>query len=298
MELIVLRSCSNHWILFFSKTANIFIERVKLFKNIYHVLKGEVLKVEEHTLDLKQILNLPYKPDDVRFIIARFLRRRLIKALPELHAMAALKKFTALGRQKYFTEDIETDENFMHSNKRKVEINDNLEILMRKGVETITKDTVFGEEDLLDNKCKYQTTAIAKTPCWILRVKQNVFKTELKETVRRIKEAKSIFLFYSMPFKSKNFNYLRLKKFFMKDFKEEKVKIHENIITQDQPSEYLYVIKQGSFELSKKVKLKVGYDGLENKKEKEIVLLVTPGSIVGEDGYLYNSPNSYSVSST
>lgn len=63
-------------------------------QNVYHVLKGEVLRVEEHTLDLKKVLNVPYKRNDVKCLIAMLIRRLLIKAIPDLHAVNALKKFT------------------------------------------------------------------------------------------------------------------------------------------------------------------------------------------------------------
>ena len=179
-----------------------------------------------------------------------------------------------------------------------MEIKDDLNIKMMKGVETITKNNVFGEEDIMNNRSKYHTTAIAKTPCWILCVKQNIFKTEMKETVRRIKEAKAIFLYYSMPYKSRNFNYLKYKGLFMKYFKEEKVKIHEEIVIQGQPSDYLIIIKQGDFEMIKRVQYTVGYYDIQSIKDQEIVFLLTSGSIVGEDGYLYDKVNSYTVKSS
>jgi len=45
-------------------------------------------------------------------LIAQLLRNKLIASQPEIYARMALKRFTALGRQKYFIDDIETDEYF------------------------------------------------------------------------------------------------------------------------------------------------------------------------------------------
>lgn len=64
-------------------------------------------------------------------MIAQLIRRLLIKALPEIYATTALKRFTAVGRQKYFMDDIEIDESFLRSTKRKVEINENLIVMMK-----------------------------------------------------------------------------------------------------------------------------------------------------------------------
>jgi hypothetical protein len=101
-------------------------------ENVYYIMKGEVAKVEELSLDLKFVLNVPYNPKDVKFLIARLLKRKLIMSLPEIYANTALKRFTALGRQKYFIDDIEYDENFLRSSKRQVCINEKLCIDMRK----------------------------------------------------------------------------------------------------------------------------------------------------------------------
>jgi len=84
----------------------------------------------------------------------------------------------------------------------------------------------------------------------------------------------------------------------MKYFKEEKVKIHEEIVIQGQPSDYLIIIKQGDFEMIKRVQYTVGYYDIQSIKDQEIVLLLTSGSIVGEDGYLYDKVNSYTVKSS
>ncbi|CAI2385661.1 unnamed protein product [Moneuplotes crassus] len=266
-------------------------------QNVYHVIKGEVVKVEEHTLDLKYVLNFSQAKNKLHHVIAALLLRLLIKAIPELKAVNALKKFSSVGRQKYFIDDMEPNANFLHSSKREVEISETLEIYMRKAVETFSKNDVFGEEDLLDNKVIYQTSAIAKTPCWILRVKQDIFKTQMKESVRRIKEAKAIFLYYNLPYQSKNLNYLKLKRFLTKGFKEERVKIHEEIIQQGQPADELVIIKQGDFELIKKVEYSLGYYDIQSIKESKIVLLLSTGSIAGEDGFLYGTSHSYTVKS-
>lgn len=169
---------------------------------------------------------------------------------------------------------------------------------MRKGIETICKNEVFGDEDLMNHKAKHQTTAVAKSPCWILKVKQDLFKTEMKETVRRIKEAKAVFIFYCLPNKNKAFGYMKYKDFFTKHFIECKCLIHETVIEQGSKANSLMIIKQGSFELIKKIQYKVGYYEKQAVKQSEIVLVLTPGSIIGEEGYLYGTNNSYMVRST
>lgn len=118
-------------------------------------------------------------------------------------------------------------------------------------METITKDSVFGDEDIMNNKSKYQTSAIAKIPCWILKVKQTMFKTEMKESARKIREAKAVFIFYSLPNKNKAFGYMKFKDFLMKNFKRETIKIHSTIIEQGKPADKIIIIKQGNFELVK-----------------------------------------------
>ena len=80
--------------------------------NVYYLLKGDVLRVEENHLDLNYILNVKYKKDDIKCIIAHLIRKKLILCQPEIYARMALKRFTAIGRQKYFNDDVETDENF------------------------------------------------------------------------------------------------------------------------------------------------------------------------------------------
>ena len=223
--------------------------------------------------------------------------RRLLKSLPEIYANRALKRFTALGRQKYFMDDVELDDNFLRSNKRQIEIDEKLRILMRRGADVYTKNCMFGDEDIMNKKANYQTTAIAKTHCWILKIRQSTFKTEMKETARKIKEAKAVFIFYSLPNKNKAFGYMRFKDFFMRHFVQEKVKLHDKIIKQGKEADKIIVIKQGTFALTKKVYYNVGYYEQQRLKESEICLILTPGSIVGEDGFLYDQPNSYSVKS-
>lgn len=204
---------------------------------VYYVIQGEVLKIEEHCLDLKRVLNVKYKKNDIVSLIAQLLRRLLIKALPEIYANNALKRFTALGRQKLYMDDIETDDNFLHSNKRKVEINEKLCVMMKKVTETILKGEVFGDEDIMNHKARYQISTIAKESCWILRVKQNLFKTGMKENTRRVKEAKAVFIFYSLPNKNKAFGYMKFKDFFMKNFTQHRVKMHSEVIKQGEVSD-------------------------------------------------------------
>lgn len=164
-------------------------------------------------------------------------------------------------------------------------------------METLPQGTVFGEEDLLDNKSKYQTTAIAKCPCWIMKINQNIFKTEMKESARQIKEAKAVFIFYNMPYKSKGFGYMRFKDFFMKNFFLEKVNFNRKILRQGEKSKKIMIIFQGIFALVKKVSLTYGYFEKQNVVEKDIFLILGQGSIIGEDGFLDDNLNSYSVKS-
>lgn len=73
----------------------------------------------------------------------------------------------------------------------------------------------------------------------------------MKETVRKIKEAKAVFIYYSLPYKHKGFGYMKLKDFFMKNFIQEKVKIHSKIIKEGAESDRVIIIKHGTFALIK-----------------------------------------------
>lgn len=112
-------------------------------------------------------------------------------------------------------------------------------------------NVVFGDEDILNGRTIYTSTAIAKSHCWILKIKSDIFKTEMKETVRKIKEAKAVFIYYSLPYKCKGFGYMKFKDFFMKNFIQEKVKIHTKIIKEGTESDRLIIIKHGTFALIK-----------------------------------------------
>jgi len=47
--------------------------------------------------------------------------------------------------------------------------------------------------------------------------------------------------------------------------------------------------------LLNKITITTGYYQKVNEIEKEILLILGPNSIIGEDGYLYDQNNSYSV---
>lgn len=266
-------------------------------ENVFYIMRGEVVRVEENRLDLKKVLDVPYNPKDIKSFIARLIRNKLIKCIPELYANTTLKRFTALGRQKYFMDDIETNENFMRSCKRQVEINENLEIIMRKCSGTLPNGSVFGEDEVMDNKSKYQSSALAKYPSWILKIKQSTFKAEMKESVRRIKEAKAVFLFYSMPYNSKGFGYMKFKDFFMKNFKLEKIAFNTKVAKQGHKSGRIMIIHHGVFALIKKVYFNVGYYEKHKMKAKDIFLILGQGSIIGEDEFFNDQPSSYTVKS-
>ena len=109
-----------------------------------------MIRFKVRTLDVKYIPSVANPDDDGEYhkpsskqlqsIIAQLLRKnKLIASLPEILAKTALKRFTAIGRQKYFIDDIETDDHFLHYNKRNIEIDENLWIKMKKGIETLSK---------------------------------------------------------------------------------------------------------------------------------------------------------------
>jgi CRP-like cAMP-binding protein len=130
-----------------------------------------------------------------------------------------------------------------------------------------------------------------------MKINQNIFKTEMKESARRIKEAKAVFIFYNMPYKSKGFGYMRFKDFFMKNFFLEKVNFNRKILKQGDKPKKIMIIYQGIFALVKKVSLTFGYFEKQNSVEKEIFLILGQGSIIGEDEFLDGTVNSYSVKS-
>jgi len=51
----------------------------------------------------------------------------------------------------------------LSSNKRQIELDEKLVLKMRKGVQTYTNNTIFGDDDLIEGKDKYKSTTIAKT---------------------------------------------------------------------------------------------------------------------------------------
>lgn len=166
---------------------------------------------------------------------------------------------------------------------------------MRKGNETYHSNAIFGDEDLIDNKGRYKYTTIAKTHCWILKIKKSVFKNEIKESIRKIKEAKAVFIFNSFPQYTKSMSYTRFKDFIMRYFKPEKILMNSLVIEQGCPSDSLMIVKQGLFALIKGVKTIQGYYKRVNSYDKEIFLILGPNSIIGEDGYLFDTNYSYSV---
>ena len=90
---------------------------------------------------------------------------------------------------------------------------------------------------------------------------------------------------------------MKFKDFFMKNFIQEKVKIHSKIVKEGTDSNKIIIIKSGTFALIKKLIVDTGYYEEHKQKEKEIIMILGPNSIVGEDGFLFGTTNSYTVKS-
>lgn len=77
------------------------------------------MRVDEHNLDLNFVFNIDFNGNVIQYVISHLIWKYLVKSQPEIYARMALKRFTAIGRQKYFIDDIETDENFCNPVKGK-----------------------------------------------------------------------------------------------------------------------------------------------------------------------------------
>jgi len=73
----------------------------------------------------------------------------------------------------------------------------------------------------------------------------------MKESIKKIKEAKAVFIFNSFPNNYKGLSYMKVKDFIMRHFKTERIDMNRYIIEQGTKADRLFVIKQGTFALIK-----------------------------------------------
>lgn len=156
---------------------------------------------------------------------------------------------------------------------------------IRRNIETINKNSIFGEEDIMKGGRVRSTTTVARTTCWLLEISKDVYNAKVKDCVKKLKEAKAVFISNWIKEFDHKLVYEKVKEFILKEFKEVMYPKGTQILTQGEKSKELIFIKDGSFTLSKAT--------ASGKQSK--ILIISPGSVVGEDAFCYSNPNSYSL---
>lgn len=132
-------------------------------------------------------------------------------------------------------------------------------------------------------------TAIAKTYCWVMEIHKELYNTKIKEYVKRSKEAKADYLYKWLSKIDDKMLYERTKEFLLKEFQEIQYPKNTEIIKENQPSNNIMILKEGNFAISKKVIqpkcTKNSQLRPKLKRRQQVIMILGPNSIVGEDGY-------------
>jgi len=180
-----------------------------------------------------------------------FIRMKLYCKVPDIFVRTALLKFREKGENSIYL-SVDNNLKFLSQlNHRQVKLDDNLFLHVRKEIGTVTQNSIFGEADLMKCGRVRKTTAITKNCCWILEISKDVYNFKVKDSVRKMKEAKAVYLYELTPKIYEKHLYERVKEFLLKEFVEIKVCKNFEILKQGAKSNQLMIIKEGNFLLTK-----------------------------------------------
>jgi CRP-like cAMP-binding protein len=132
-----------------------------------------------------------------------------------------------------------------------------------------------------------------------MEIHKELYNTKIKDRVKKLKEAKADYLYEWLSKIDKNILYERTKEFLLNEFQEVQYSKNTEIIKENQPSSNIMILKEGNFAISKKIiQPKTAYKSpLKAKlgKRQQIIMILGPNSIVGEDGFCFLQPSSYTL---
>ena len=164
---------------------------------VYFLLAGSVQKVDEQSLDIDETLDIGV--NKWKSLIGLYIKLKLYSKIPLIFVKTELQKFREKGEFKIYM-SVDNNIKFLsHLKKRQVKLDDNLYVHIRKGIGSIQSNSIFGEEDLMKGGRVRRITTITKTYWWILEIQKDLYNSKIKEWVRKMKEAKAVFLYEFMP---------------------------------------------------------------------------------------------------
>lgn len=202
---------------------------------------------------------LDVKIRSLKDVIALYIRKKLYEKKPAIIFVRAelerMKNSSAINRRQ-----VEMMNEYRLRDKKQIKIDNNLFLHISKELDGITSDSVFGEEEVMKGGRVHKYSVVAKTSCWILEIKKDLFNTKFKERVKKMKEAKAVFIYNWMAKISPKLVYERVKEFLLNHFREIHICKDKEIIKEGEKSNKLIILKEGNFVLTKTIKTNNVFD--------------------------------------
>eukprot|EP00347_Sterkiella_histriomuscorum_P013346 403365067 len=181
---------------------------------------------------------------------------------------------------------------------RKTKIDQGETILVEEEIKIAETGVGFmiGEIAMMDPlKATRALSGMAKTDCVFLLLNNDSFDVLVKEKQKKLNEQMTQFIFDYIPRMKDLFQFKKVSKNVHVLFKLQKVLKNHDIIKEGGKSDKLYILKSGQCTMYKLIEMKDNLGISQIKREK--IMNIEQGSMFGEGNLIFNSDNSYTITS-
>lgn len=152
---------------------------------------------------------------------------------------------------------------------------------------------IVGDNAMREEGQVRMLSGMAKIDSIFLLLNHDAFDILVKEKQKKDFETLTNFIFDSIPRFREHFQFRKIVKIVGNIFHEEKYIRNKEIIREGERSEKMYIIMSGLCAMYRKIEVKDILGMPKIKQEK--ILNIEAGGIIGEEGLLFDSDNSYTI---